>query len=117
MRPFQFWILLLGSFLVSALLFKQILLQRDLGKKRQELADYQEVANTGAAFENAWKQIAMRIFQDSRQDQALSDLLKRDGVLVRANTNADGGNPPATAPPLPMVPPKVSTPMSHPANH
>jgi hypothetical protein len=114
MRALQFWVLLLGSFIVSGLMMKQILLERDLNKRRQDLVDSQEIANTGAAFENAWKQLAMRIFQNSKQDQALLDLLRRDGVQVRANPNTDM-SPPATPTPLPMVPPKTSAGPAHPA--
>ena len=111
MRAFQFWILLLGSFVVSVLMIKHIFLEREINKARAELVDSQETANTGPAFENAWKQLAMRVFEDSRQDTALNELLKKDGVQVRANPAADGTNqaPSASAPPLPMVPPKIST--------
>jgi hypothetical protein len=115
MRALQFWVLLLGSFIVSGLMMKEILLERDLNKRRQDLVDSQEIANSGPAFENAWKQLAMRIFQNSKQDQAMIDLLKRDGVQVRANPTTDTSAQPATAAPLPMVPPKTSTPSAHPA--
>jgi hypothetical protein len=98
MRAHQFWILILGSLLVWALIGKEILLSRDLTWKQLDLVKIRDVVSTGPGYERAWKQLAMPIYQASRQDPALAALLKKQTIEIRANPPADAGSPPASAP-------------------
>jgi len=98
MRTLQFWILVIISTLVSALMIKQIFLTRAMDNKLQDLAEAQQAAETGPGYENAWKHLAMRLFQASHegQDVALLQVLKNADVEVRSNA--------AHPPPAPGVP-------------
>jgi hypothetical protein len=112
MRSFQFWILLLCSSFVTFLYIKQIFLSRDLNQQQRVLVDSQQVVTEGATYESAWKQLAMQIFQASRQDPALADVLKRENVDVHPAANTNSGSPtnPATPPKAPAAPPHPGTP-------
>jgi hypothetical protein len=115
MRAFQFWVLVFASIFVSGLMIKQIFLSREVNQQQRTLADCQEVVNHGAAYENAWKQLAMRIYQSSRQDPALAAILKYENVEVHANPAANAGSTtPTTAPSVPqkapLAPPHPATP-------
>jgi hypothetical protein len=105
MRSTQFWILLLFSSLLSVLLIKQIFVSRALDHEQRLLVDCQEVVSTGPTYENGWKQLAIRIYQASRQDPALAQVLKNEKVEIHEKLDADAGSaPPAT----PFVPPASS---------
>lgn len=105
MRPFQFWILLVGSTFVSVLLIKQIFLERTLLQTQRGLIDIQEVASTGPAFKNAWEQLAVRVYQASRQDPALAQVLKNAKIEIRNKPAADGGSAPVATPSTPPASP------------
>ena len=103
MRALQFWILLLGSSFVSILYIKQIFLSRDLNQEQRLLVESQEAVSQGAAYENAWKQLAMHIYQGSRQDPSLANVLKIESVNVRSNPAAEAGSVPSATPALPST--------------
>jgi hypothetical protein len=109
MRGFQFWILVLGSSLVSILLIKQIFLNHALRQEQRLLVDSQEAASNGPAFESAWKQLAVHIYQVGRQDPALLQVLKKENVGVHPNPNA--GSALGAPPSAPAVPSK--SPVGH----
>jgi hypothetical protein len=102
MRTFQFWILVLASTMVSALMIKQIFLSRDLKEQQRQLIDTQEMITQGNSFETYWKQLAMGVFQASRQDPTLAAVLKDANVQVHTKPAAAPGSvvPVPTAPPL-----------------
>jgi hypothetical protein len=108
MRIFQFWILLLGSIAVSVLLIKLALLSRSLTQKQRDLVDTQNMVATAGTYENAWKQLSLHIYSASRQDPALAQVLKNEGVEIHSRLPAtSGGLPPATtnaAPPSSKMP-------------
>ncbi len=111
MRATQFWILLLGSSFVSIFFIKLIFLSRALDREQRQLVDCQEIASTAPAFENAWKQLAIHVYQASPQDPALADVLKREGVEIHSKPGAGAGSaPPAMTPPPPPTSP--STPIA-----
>jgi hypothetical protein len=114
MRAAQFWILLLGSSFVSVLLIKQIFLGRALDQEERLLVDSRETASTGPGYENAWKQLAIHIYQASRQDPALAQLLKNANVDIHANPAAGAGAAPATTPFAPPVSSKIPVAPVHP---
>jgi len=105
MRALQFWILILASTLISGLMIKQILLSRALYFEQRTLADDEQTAATAAGFENAWKQLALQIYQGSAQDADLAEVLRKSNVAVRANPAANAATPPATTPAGPPKPP------------
>jgi len=107
MRAIQFWILLLGSSLVSVLLIKQIFLSRALNVEQRVLLDSQEVASTGNEYESAWKQLAIHIYQASHQDPALTEVLKNENVMVQGGPAAGTGSVPAVTPSAPALTPSV----------
>jgi hypothetical protein len=105
MRPFQFWILLVGSTFVSVLLIKQIFLERTLLQAQRGLINTQEMASTGPAFESAWKQLAVHVYQASRQDPALAEVLKNAKIEIHNKPAAESGVQPAATPSVPTVSP------------
>jgi hypothetical protein len=118
MRANQFWILLLCSTIVSALMIKQIFLSRALNLEQRLLVDSQEVASTGSAYETAWKQLAIRIYQASHQDPALAEVLKNENVMIHSGSASGTSSTPATTPapsPTPPASSKVPSGAPHPA--
>ena len=119
MRTFQFWILIFASIVVSGLMIKQVFLMRELNQLERTLSDSQQVVKDGTNFENAWKQLAMRLYQAGAQDQAVLDLLKKDNVEVRAAKPAAAGagatGASAAAAPLAPTSSKPSVVSPHPA--
>lgn len=115
MRNTQFWILLLGSTLVSGLLIKQIFLSHALNQEQSSLVDSQETASSGPAFENTWKQLAIHIYQASRQDPVLVDVLKNNNITIHMGPPSGAGSAPATAPSAPTAPSKTPASPPHPA--
>src|ERR1017187_6839978 len=101
MRAAQFWILLLGSSFVSVLLIKQIFLGRALDQEQRLLVDSQETASTATGYENAWRQLAIHIYQAGRQDPALAGVLKNANVEIHPSPAAGAGAAPATTPSVP----------------
>jgi hypothetical protein len=117
MRPLQYWILVFGSSFVSILLIREVFLSRDFTQAQSRLAESQEVVSQGAAFENAWKQVAVRIYEVGSHDPALMQLLKKENVGIHTEPAANGGSAPAStssAPPAssetPVAPVPPATP-------
>jgi hypothetical protein len=115
MRALQFWILLLGSSFVSILYVKQIFLSRDLNQVQRLLVESQEMISQGATYENAWKQLAMHIYQGGRQDPALAEVLKLENVDVHSTATAGAGSVPAATPVLPSTTIKAPDAQPHPS--
>jgi len=99
MKKYQFWILLLGSAFVSALMIKQIFLSKAYVAEQRILVDDTEIASKDQGFQNTWRQLAVHIYQASRQDPDLDALLKNENVRVGT-----------TPPPLPQAPAPLSSP-------
>jgi len=114
MRQSQFWILLLCSSLVSILLIKQIFVSRALEQEQRLLVDCQETASTETGYENAWKQLAIHMYQASHQDPALVQLLKSENVEIHQKSDTDTNSASATPPSVPPIPSKTPA-SSHPA--
>jgi hypothetical protein len=99
MRALQFWILLFGSFFVSGLLIKEIFLSRTIALEHRVLVDSQETAASAPDWENAWKQVALRIYPLSLKDPALAEMLKSEKIEVsRVNPITGAGSAPGTTP-------------------
>lgn len=94
MRTFQFWILIVTSTVVCGLMLKQVFLLRELNQLERTLSDSQAVIKDGSQYENAWKQLAMRLYQTGRQDPAVIELLKKENVEIHPTQPAAA--PPAT---------------------
>jgi hypothetical protein len=115
MRALQFWILLLVSSFVSLLLIDQIFLSRALNRQQRMLVDSEEIVSSATAYENNWKQLAIHIYQASRQDPALVEVLKNEGVSIHSGVPPAAGSPTSTAPSAPPASSKTPVTPSHPA--
>jgi hypothetical protein len=115
MRTAQFWILLLSSCFISVLYIKQIFLSRDLNHQQRNLVDSQQVISDGSEYENAWKQLALHMYEASKDDPALTGILKKENIDIRPKEKAAPlpSNPPTTSPAQPSAPPKVAVPPVH----
>jgi hypothetical protein len=96
MRSVQFWILLLVSLAVCALYLKQIQLSRTTFFQERALADSQEAVSRSSTYENGWKQLAIRLYETSRQDPQLQQVLKDAGIGI--HSSPPGTTPPAAPP-------------------
>jgi len=96
MRALQYWILVFGSSFVSILLIREVFLSRDLTQAQSRLTESQEVVSQGTAFENAWKQLAVRIYEIGNHDPALMELLKKENVGIHTESSPNGGSAPAS---------------------
>jgi hypothetical protein len=114
MRTFQFWLLLLGSCLVTLLLVKLVFVSHQLSQEQRTLGECQETVSQGAAYENAWKQLAVYIYKASSQDPAMGAILKNEGVGIHSNVSAPAGSTPGATPAMPSAPAKAPTPPPHP---
>ena len=87
-------------------MIKQIFLSRDLKQQQRLLIDSQEMITQGNSFETYWKQLAMGVFQASRQDPTLAAVLKDANVQVHSKPPAAPANaaPVPTAPGAPLLP-------------
>ena len=112
MNARQFWILILGSLLLCALIIKEIFLSRALAQEQMGLIGIQDVVSTGPTYENDWKQLALSIYQASRHDPDLAALLKKDQIEIEMKPVADAASPTcynsssSSAPPPPPLPSK-----------
>ena len=112
MRPGQFWVLLACSVIVGLLLLKQGLLTNELYEQERTFGDAEEIAGSANAYDSAWKQLAIRIYETGRNDTEMMGLLKEQGIGIREGKTGDAatapgapGQPaPAPAPPLPTNP-------------
>jgi hypothetical protein len=114
MRTFQFWLLVLGSTLVSALMIKQIFLSRELNQAQRVLIDSQQLAASAPEYENAWQQLAKHIYLASRQDPTLAAVLKTAAVEVRTKPSDNSGAPSTTSTSAPATGPMPSVPAKAP---
>jgi len=97
------------SVIIGLMLLKQVSLTRELYDQEHDLGDSEEVASAANAYDNAWKQLAIRIFETGRNDPDLMDVLKAQGIGIREGKSgetspADTMSPapaPAPAPPAP----------------
>ena len=110
MRSFQFWVLLLGSFLVSGLLIKQTFVSKALIAEQRIMVDNQEIASTGAAYQNTWKELAVHIYQASRQDPPLAAVLKTERVTISSTPPASVMSTNSASSKAPVPPPTPGTP-------
>jgi hypothetical protein len=95
MGGIKFWILLVGSLVVCALYLEQIYLSRAIDQQQRILLEAQQFASLGPTYENSWKQLATRVYQMSRNDKALVEVLKRNQIAVQVNppVSPDGSSP------------------------
>jgi hypothetical protein len=112
MRAFQFWILVLGATLVSLLMMKNVFIAHAFNREQRVLVQSEQMAAAAPEYETAWKTLAMHIYEKSRSDPTLADVLKNAAVQVRseASPTPDAGATPAPVPPtapMPSVPPKA----------
>jgi hypothetical protein len=113
MKPLQFWISIICSIVVSVLLIKTVLLNRALDVEQRTLVDSQETASSATVYEEAWKQLAVKIYQTGHQDPVMIDLLKSEGVNINFGTPPPA---PGTAAPANGVKPLITPQnMPHPA--
>jgi len=107
MRSLQFWVLLLGSVVVSFFLIKLAFLSRSVTQKQRDLVETQETVASASTYENAWKQLALHIYSASSQDPALAQVLKNENVEIHSKPPPASGLLPATtnaAPPSSKMP-------------
>jgi hypothetical protein len=107
MKPLHFWISISLSALVALFLLLQAIFTTQAQRAQAEVARAQETISQGQACETRWRQLATRIYQvgQQTQDQALKDLLTRQGINVRVATNAPSATAPAApAPTAPETP-------------
>ncbi len=98
MRAIQFWILLLCSLAFTGLQIKAVYLSRSVVQEQSVLEDSQATAATQPAYENAWKQLALHIYQVSGRDPALTKILKDQKIEITATPVQVPDLPPALAP-------------------
>ncbi len=113
MRALQFWILLFGSILTSGFLIKEIFLSRSLSLEERTFSESQQTVSSGTTYENAWKQLAIHIYQASRQDPDFAAVLKNENVVIHAGPASTPPASPSAAPvssKAPVPPPHPSTP-------
>jgi len=111
MRTFQFWILIFASTVVCGLMLKQVFLMRELTQLERTMSESQDTIKNGSQFENAWKQLAMRLYQTGQHDPAILDLLKKENVEVHAAQPPAAG---ASAPAAPVSPASSKAPVAPP---
>ena len=94
MNRIQFFILIGLSSLVLLLLVGHIFLVRQTNYEQNRLAAAQQVINQGQAFGGNFKQLAMRIGQDSQSkaDPALKELLTRQNITYNPSPGPEGTN-------------------------
>jgi hypothetical protein len=100
----------LGSSFVSFLFITQIFLTRSLIQQQRVLAESRDAVSQGAQYENAWHQVAMRIYQAGSQDPALADILKKESIAVRPHPEATAGSAPPASAQTPIAPPHPNAP-------
>ena len=87
--------------MVSILLIRQIVLSREINQEQRVLIDSREMISLGSGFETLWQQLAIRIYQASRQDPALAEVLKKEKIGIQPNPAAGTSSAPATTPSAP----------------
>ena len=97
MRAFQFWVLLFGSLFVSGLMLKQISLSRSIFYQQRTLVDNEEIAASAGAYKTAWHELALQIYEASKDDPTLAGVLKTENVKV-GTTPPSTKTAPSTAP-------------------
>jgi uncharacterized membrane protein (UPF0182 family) len=110
MRTFQFWLLTIGSIFVSLLYLEQVYLSRSIYQQQRLLMESQQIASYGPSYQNSWKQLAMRVYQASKQDDALADVLKRNDIAIQVSHPEPTPAPAPVAQPAQVAPtPQTST--------
>jgi hypothetical protein len=114
MRAFQFWLLVLGATLVSLLMMKNVFIAREFNRQQHELIHSEQMANAEPQYENAWKTLAMHIYEKSKADPALAQVLKNNDVQVRSDESTapapdSSATPSPGTSPMPSVPAKAPT--------
>jgi hypothetical protein len=110
MNRIQFWLLVSLSSLVLVVLISQAGFAVWSERIQVKLLGVQQIIQQGRACDQRWRQLIGRIAEVSQktQDQALKDLLTRQGITVKVNSDSSSGAAPSPAPP--------STPAPAPAN-
>jgi hypothetical protein len=109
MNRVQFIIVTTLSGIVALCIFLQIIFVRLLGADQSRLRDTEQALQAGQNDFNNMKQVATSIAQLAQQqnDQALRDLLARQGIQIKAPDQSDSSAPapaPAPAAPAPAAP-------------
>jgi hypothetical protein len=101
MRAFQFWILIVGSICVTGLLIKQVLLNREIDYQQRLLVDNEETISDATKYSDAWRDLAVAVFSNSRQDPTLAAVLKDEnvGISLMAPDSSSTNAPSTQAPP------------------
>lgn len=104
----------MGSLVISILLVRQAFLSHQLNQEQRTLQECQEAVSQGAAYENAWKELAVNIYQSSAQDPTLAAILRAENVGVRAQpagpTSSAAGAPGSPTSPVPAKAPATPIP-------
>ncbi len=87
------------SVVISLLLLKEVSLKRSLAQTERNLGDAQESAATAAAYENAWRQLAVHVYQVGHDDPGLMAMLKSENIGINQGTGVGGGSVPVTLSP------------------
>ncbi len=82
MKSTQFWLLMVLSIAVTCLYFKEITLSRTIVRAQHTLTDDQETADSATLYEKRWQNLALSVYEASKQDPAMADLLKSEGIHV-----------------------------------
>jgi len=108
MKAGQFWFLIICSIIVGILLNKTVFLSHDIDHEQRVLIDNQETAATATTYENAWKQLAVKIYQAGHQDPEMMNLLKSEGVNIHIGVPPTESAP-ANGAPVPSASSKTPT--------
>jgi uncharacterized membrane protein len=113
MSRLQFWILVAASCFAVLLYLSQIFLLHSLARQKDLFAKDTQLVAVGSTNEAQWKQLARRVYELSRQDSTLADVLVRNQIAVHVNATATSvSTEPA---PTPANFPVSTTPDSRPA--
>ncbi len=95
----------MGATLVSLLMMKNVFIARSFNREQRQLVQDQQMADAAPQYETAWKTLAMHIYEKSKTDPALAELLKNADVQVRAEETPAPGTESTPAPGTPGLPP------------
>jgi hypothetical protein len=121
MNRVQFAIVVALSSLVVVFLFLQAVFAKLAQHAQLRIVAAQQVIQEGQACEGRRRQLAIRVYQVIQQtnDQALKDILLRQGITVKAApASSSGASAPASsyetpaAPPSSYTPPPANSPMA-----
>ncbi len=100
MNRTQYWLLVTLSCLVVIFLAAQAGFSVWSVKVQSRLITAQQVIQQGRACDQRWRQLIGRIVEvgQKSQDQALKDLLTRQGITVRVNPDSSSSSSQSSAP-------------------